>query len=546
MNENTVALANEVSPKKEFVHKKELWVFGLSALGQGMIYNAMSSYISDFYISVMGLAPLFVMLLMLFARVWDAINDPIMGIIADKYDSKHGKYKPYIMYAVLPIVLLTFLMFFVPNFTRTENSAYNEKATYIWVSFIYVFWGMAYTVADIPFWSLPNAMTPDAKERGKVISFARIPNAVGIVVPMGIVMGLGYADISYETRYLIMGIVCSVFGGLLYIANFFTTKERVKIPKVIKTANHISPLKLIFTNKQLMLVVIMGVLSSGRYMLQAASVHVSRYTFYIEGMDVMKSQSTVQLVFSIATAIGMFGAMLACPALIKKFSYKSLLIGTCAIGAISGIGGYVIGLMTNYNLWALLPFLVIASLPLGIINVVSYAMIGDCIDKIELDKGQRPMGLGTACQAFVNKLGNALATTMIIAMYMIVGFNVNDMASVSGKDIELINPTTLSNGIRHGMYMLVTLIPAVSLALCCIPIFFYDLTGKKKEEMLVALEDARTKRNKTIQDEYTAEKSVVVDNHLGKQEKIKNLDKNRGKFKLYYQKIKLYQNLENK
>ena len=88
MNENALAVANGNLQKKEFVRKKELWVFGLSALGQGMIYNAMSSYISDFYISVMGLAPLFVMLLMLFARIWDAINDPIMGIIADKYDSK--------------------------------------------------------------------------------------------------------------------------------------------------------------------------------------------------------------------------------------------------------------------------------------------------------------------------------------------------------------------------------------------------------------------------------------------------------------------------
>ena len=481
-------------PSATYVPKKEFWVYGIAALGQGMIYAAMSSYISDFYLNVMKLAPLFVLLLMLLARIWDAINDPLMGMIVDRCDSKYGKYKPYIVYSILPIAVLTFLMFFVPRFADVGSPSYNKYGTYVWVACIYVCWGMIYTMSDVPFWSLPNAMTPDAAERGKTIGFARTLNGIGSVIPMGIVMGLGFFNVPYETRYLIMAIVSSVCGGLIFLSSYFTVKERMKIPKPVKIERKESPLKLIFTDKALMMVVLMGVLSSGRYMLQAAAIHVSRYTFYLEGMEVAKSQSTVQLIFSLCTAAGMFGAMVASPFFFKKFHYKTMILFSCLVGGGAAIVGYVIGLLTGYNLWALIPFLIISSIPLGVINVVSYAMIGDCLDQMELRTGRRETALGNACQSFVNKLGNALSTTMIIAMYMIVGLNVADMAAASEAGIELINPTTLSGGIRNGMYMLVTLIPGVCLLLCCVPMIFYDITGKKKEQMLIDLANARKER----------------------------------------------------
>ena len=123
MTENSGAVC---AKRKNYIPKKEFWVYGIAALGQGMIYAAMSSYISDFYLNVMKITPLFVMLLMLLARIWDAINDPIMGMIADRCDSKFGKYKPYIVYGVVPIALLTFFMFFVPEFSKQGSSSYNE------------------------------------------------------------------------------------------------------------------------------------------------------------------------------------------------------------------------------------------------------------------------------------------------------------------------------------------------------------------------------------------------------------------------------------
>ena len=152
------------------VPKKEWMAYCVGALGQGMVYAIMSSYISDFYISVLKLTPLFVLLLMLLARVWDAINDPIMGYIMDHANPKNGKMKPYLIYTPIPIAILTVLLFYAPNISDT--------AKMIYAAVTYVAWGMIYTASDVPFWALPNALTPNADERGGIISKARTANGV--------------------------------------------------------------------------------------------------------------------------------------------------------------------------------------------------------------------------------------------------------------------------------------------------------------------------------------------------------------------------------
>lgn len=156
--------------------KKELYMFAIGAGGQGMVYAMMSSYVSDYYVNVLQLPLVFVLLLMLLARVWDAINDPLMGMIADRHTTKWGKMKPYILFAAVPITILTILMYYAPEgLNKTELMVYS--------AFVYVFWGMFYTMADVPFWSMPNVLTPNAEERSQVISLGRTVNGVGSAVP---------------------------------------------------------------------------------------------------------------------------------------------------------------------------------------------------------------------------------------------------------------------------------------------------------------------------------------------------------------------------
>lgn len=493
---------------KNYVPKKEVQAYAIAALGQGLVYSCMSSYITDYYMNVLTLNAIFVILLMLLARVWDAVNDPMMGMIIDRHTTKKGRMKPYPVWTALPIAILTILMFVNPGFDTDKKSIW----LYVFVSVVYVAWGMVYTAGDVPFWSLPNVMTPNPKERGNLISYGKTVNGIGsaVTVALPIIVGYFVADMDIETanivKYAVMAIAMAIIGMPLFSIASFKTKERIQIPNAAKRApGEPSTLKRIFTCKPLMLVVLSGMLSFGRYMLQAAAPHVARYSgFYLGATapttveEINKNISNVALVIQVCAAIGMFGAMLFLPKLYKKFEYKQIMIVSCIGGFISSCLTLVIG-WTTQNLLICIPFMLISSIPLGVINNVSFAMVCDCLDYMEWDTGFRNTGLGSACQSFVNKIGNAFATVMIIVMYIIVNIDVAQLNVGSGEAVvQAIN--SLSSTQNFAMFSLVTIVPGISLLLCAIPLFFYDLTGDKKNKVFSELAVFRKERGISIEE----------------------------------------------
>lgn len=483
-------------------------MFALGAGGQGMIYAMMSSYISDYYVNVLQLNLWFVLGLMLLARVWDAINDPLMGMIVDSHTTKWGKMKPYILFASVPIAVLTILMYLSPNLSGTSLMIY--------CAVTYVAWGMCYTMADVPFWGIPNVITPDTRERGSVISFTKIINSVGSALPEVFFLIASFTlplfidknnVIEYgKKKYLIIAILVVAIGIVMYINSYFHIKERVVPPIHKKLPGEASALKRVFTCKPLVLVLIMGVLSSGRYMVQAAAIHVARYAFYIPtgkyiGVDLATlsyedrvaaidaSVGLVKTIFQICAIVGMFGATLLMPTLMRKVDYKKLLIYTCIAGAVSSVFTTLIGWFADprYALYICIPFIIISSIPLGVINVLTGALIGDGLDYLELKTGYRDNGLGSAIQGFVNKIGSALSTCGIIIMYMLINIDPSEMYSSTAVKSAL----DLTHGQNFAVFSLVSVIPGISLLLCAIPMFFYKISGKEKERMIVELKAKR-------------------------------------------------------
>ena len=160
------------------VPKKEWMAYCVGALGQGMVYAIMSSYISDFYISVLKLTPLFVLLLMLLARVWDAINDPMMGTFVDRTNTKWGKCRPYLLFSPAVIMVITILTFCNGMYSSANTSGKNALIVG-WAAVSYILWGMCYTVGDIPLWGVTSRMTEVEKDRASILSFARIAAGLG-------------------------------------------------------------------------------------------------------------------------------------------------------------------------------------------------------------------------------------------------------------------------------------------------------------------------------------------------------------------------------
>ena len=484
-----------------FVGKKELWMFSIGGMGQGMVYAMMSSYISDYYLNVLHLTPVFVLLLMLLARLWDAINDPLMGMIVDRHTTKWGKMKPYILFASGPIAMLTFLMYLSPKLDMVPLMIYSAV--------VYVLWGMMYTMADVPFWGLPNVMTPDPEERSHVVSFSKIWNSVGSALPEVFFFVFGFLlpkFISSENpeeynkkKYLIIACFVIVIGITMYVSSYFFINERNLPPAKKRQPGEPSQLSRIFHCKPLLLVVLMGVFSSGRYMVQAAAIHVARYAFYIgpdfTGMTLAEktaaidqSVSTVKTIFQVCAIVGMFGATLLMPALMRRFDYKKLLITTCLAGFVSSIGTTLIGWFTA-NLYACIPFVIISCIPLGVINTISIAMIYDCLDYMELTTGHRDNALGAACQGFINKLGSALSTCGIVVMYMAIGFEPSQMLNST----TVMAATELTRSQNFAMFSLVSIVPGASLLLCSIPMFFYTISGDRKKVIQRQLAEKRAK-----------------------------------------------------
>ncbi len=490
--------------QKKYVQKKEMTSFCVAGLGQGMIYALMSSYISDYYLNVLQLTPMFVLLLMLLARVWDAINDPLMGMIVDRSNLKSGKMLPFIRWALIPIGVVTLLMYLSPNLDKTAMMIYS--------AIVYVAWGMIYTVGDVSFWGLPNVMTPDSEERSSVISVSKIFNSIGSAVPevLFLVIGLAFSAwagkqetapdplMLQKRKYLIMAIVTVGLGIIMYSRACTGVKEHVKMPVRKRQKGEPSQLARVFKCKPLVLVLLMGVLSSGRYMVSAAAIHVARYSFYIgpelatlateaERVAAIEgSISTVKTVFQISSIVGLFGATLFMPKLMKKFDYKKLVITTCLAGFVASIITTIVGWFTM-NLYACIPFIVISCIPLGVINTVCLAMIGDCLDFMELKTGFRDNALGAACQGFINKVGNAFATSGIVVMYMVIGLDPAQMLSSTSVVSALDMPPEM----RFAMFSLVSIVPGVSMLLCAIPMFFYKIAGKEKKDMIAALQAKR-------------------------------------------------------
>ncbi len=486
--------------QKKYVQKKEMNAFCVAGLGQGMIYALMSSYISDYYLNVLQLAPMFVLLLMLLARVWDAINDPLMGMLVDRSNLKSGKMLPFIRFALIPIAVVTFLMYLSPNLGKTELMVYS--------AIVYVAWGMIYTVGDVSFWGLPNVMTPNSEERSSVISVSKIFNSIGSAVPEVLFLVIGLIMAAWvknqevapdplmvqKRKYLIMAVVTVGLGTILYSRACTGVKERVKMPVRKRQPGEPSQLARIFKCKPLVLVLLMGILSSGRYMVSAAAIHVARYSFYI-GPDlatlateaeriaaIESSISTVKTVFQISSIVGLFGATLFMPKLMKKFDYKKLVIVSCLAGFVASIVTTIVGWFTM-NLYACIPFIIISCIPLGVINTVCFAMICDCLDYMELTTGFRDNALGAACQGFINKIGNAFATSGIVIMYMVIGLDPAQMLSSTAVMSALDMPENL----RFAMFSLVSIVPGISMLLCAIPMFFYKIAGKEKQDMLAKL-----------------------------------------------------------
>ena len=194
---------------------------------------------------------------------------------------------------------------------------------------------------------------------------------------------------------------------------------------------------------------------------------------------------------TVAIGAGMMVAMVLMPVLRKKISLKAIYISSAAFGAVVHLVMYFVGYS---NFYLFLGMLVLAGLPLGIFNVITYAMIADSVDYLEWKTGRRSEGACFACQTFISNLTAGISNFITTQVLDIFGYiQPERIRDASGKLTEIVQIQSAHT--LDGMFIMVTIVPAVSLALCAIPMFFNDYSGTKKEEIQNALAERREKTN---------------------------------------------------
>lgn len=427
---------------KTTLQNKEIISFSLAGLGQNLIYNYSATFIMIFYTDVLGLAALSVGTLMLVARVWDAINDPMMGIIVDKTRTRWGKLRPYLLGVAIPMAVFTILTF------TNVNLSTQSKLIYAYIT--YIGWGMVYTVSDVPYWGLSSAMSDDPHDRLRIMTLARILSNVGlaiaIVVPP-LVLGM-LAD--HPQRYGIVAAVISIIGAALFLLAFFNTKERVERPAEVSKLKDFLLLK---ENKPLLQLQSSRMLGAFRMILGAAGTYFAKYNLNNEGLFSLLGGTLI---------LSMIFAMILTPYLRRFFSKKALYQGGLIIQAIAHVALFLIG-YNQIGLVLLLMFIV--GFSMGLNDVIMYIMVNDSIDYLQAKTQRRFEGMIFSLHTFTTKLQTAIGLFVMGLILNLFGF---------------IENVPQSDSSMFGIFMLLTLLPAVSSLLSLIPMIPYQ---EEKEQL---------------------------------------------------------------
>ena len=487
------------TPNDGNLQPKEAVAYGIAGFGQNLICTIIGSYLTVFLTDALlfGSIPaggifggitgaMAVAFLMLGTRVFDALNDPIMGSIVDRTRSKWGKCRPYLKWMAIPIAVMTIICFnpFLPA---------KALATFAIISVIYVVWSVVYTVADVPYWGLSTCMTNDTVVRGNLLTVTRLLCTLGAgIVTVGVPIITSAVTAKYKDdagnvlpefiqanadtlkwTYFICAVVFTVVAIPMFFYGFKHTKERYTSTETPPSLGH--NLKLLFKNKQLLLIVLSGVLGGARMVYTyTGGLYFAKY--------VLKQEGWYSLITLLVVPGGLVASILV-PWMTKKFTKKWAYIYVHILGAVVMFAMYFIGYDAPWKLIVCAIGLVLLGIPQGVNNIITYAMIGDTVDYLEWKTGERAEGICFAMQTLMNKVGMAVGAFIGVFSYSWAGINPEASIAITPEGETILWNVLVLSG-------------AISMVGTIIPMLFYNITEKKQQEMVKEVEERKAKAAK--------------------------------------------------
>ncbi len=456
--------------------------YGFGDMSSSMFWKLFGSYLMIFYTDVFGISAAVVGTMFLITRIWDAVSDPIMGIIADRTHTKWGRFRPYLLWMAIPFAIIGVLTFYTPNVSLSNKIIY----AYITYSLMMTL----YTVVNVPYASLLGVMSPNPKDRNTLatfrMAFAYAGSFIVLLMFMPIVNSfiggsenIAIIQSSWTKGVSIVAAICAV----LFILTFALTKERV-IPINEEKNKLKNDLKDLAKNKPWWILLGAGIsaliFNSIR---DGATVYYFKYYVVEENFTDINFMGFTFVLSGLYLAIGqvanIIGVILAAP-VSNKIGKKKTYMGAMVIATLFSIFFFW---LEKDQLTLIFLLQIIISVCAGSIFPLLWSMYADCTDYSEFKTGNRATGLIFSSSSMSQKFGWAFGSALTGWLLAFYGFEAN---------------TTQNTETIKGIKMFMSFLPAVGTLLSVIFINLYSLN---EEQMKNIIEKLNVRRAKNTSDD---------------------------------------------
>lgn len=457
--------------------------YGLGDMSSSMFWKIFSYYLPIFYSDVFGLKPAHAAFLLLITKLYDAVSDPVMGIIADRTHSKWGKYRPYLLWIAIPFALVGIMSFYTPN------AGYTFKHIYAYVTYILMM--TVYTAINVPYGAMLGVVSESSKEKSVFSSYRMFFAYIGSFIAMGIFAVfeksvVGTVRIVDGTEKIVKGVgdaspmqwtgiasIVAVICAILFILCFLLTRENVQTEK--KEDNSSSSvkddLKALVSNRPWWLL-----LGGGIGLLLFGSIRGGAAAYYFANILGTDAVLTCAVFLFIGEVAQMAGVLLAVPVsekIGKKFTFIYVLI---LIAVLSTLIWFLPENETGF--WLLIAIQVLICVAIGINSPLLWSMFADVADYSELEHGSASTGLIFSSSSMAQKFGGAFGAFLLMQVLSSSGYS---------KDLLVQSQDTL-----QAIKGLMSYIPAIGALLGLVCMSFYPLTPSMMKDIQSELERRRS------------------------------------------------------
>ena len=435
------------------------YALGDAAAG-GITWKVMSIAFPLFFTNIFGLTVADTATLMLVARLFDVVTDPIMGSIADRTQSRWGTYRPWLIFGAVPLGLVFALLLFTPDFGPVGKR--------IWAYSLYLLMMVVYTAVNVPYGSLLGVMTEDDNEKNQFSSFRMVgAYAMGFITLLSFPYLQKFVGGTPAHQYAVLGAVLGALAALMTLACGLLTKERLKPVRAEKFS--LKPFADLFRNKPWIYLTLAGICSN---FFNGFRYAVAGYMItYCLGGDVTVSgliiNYTVFMTFGEVTCM-IFGGL--SPAFTKMAGSKSkAFMLSAVICIVTSIAFFFIPMDPSY-IWLMVAVVILTSVGIGLYSPLLWSMYADVADYATMKNGTSSTGLIFSSGTMAQKFGSAISGALVALLLGVAGF-------VSGTDASGETVITITNeeSVRNMIWALFSLFPAAIATIMLLLVHLYPI-----------------------------------------------------------------------